>query len=280
MGYGPALPIDKSGSIVVQSGPMNLYARPGAWTISQLSIQDFAGRLVTYSGNELARIIPNPTFQVVNTGTPDILPPTVSAGKLLTPRVSLSSGTPFFGASFTVADNLSGVSEIFILLAGPRSNLSVLASGFPPSPVLNGDIITGADMSSFKAGVGIWTMTVVQICDAATNCLFAATPDRHQAAAWYDDIHADKMSKLWATRLALGLRGSASSLWPGSPPNRHTAPTAMAAAGVLTARRPGLTWRRSPRRGPWGAALAIGRLEPRHHRAEIAGIAAGRMLFR
>ncbi len=176
MGYGPALPIDKSGSIAVQSGPMNLYARPGPWTIAQLSIQDFAGRLVTYSGNELAKIIRNPTFQVVNAGTPDVMPPTVSAGKLRTPRVSLSSGTPFFGASFTVADDLSGVSEIFILLAGPKSNLSVLAAGFPPSPVLNGDIITGADMSSFKDGVGIWTMTVVQICDAATSCLFEATP--------------------------------------------------------------------------------------------------------
>jgi len=176
MGYGPALPIHKSGSIVVQSGPMNLYAEPGAWTISQLSIQDFAGRLVSYSGNELAGIISNPTFNVVNKGTPDVLPPTVSAGKLLTPRVSLSSRVPFFGARLTVADDLSGVSGIFINLAGPRSNLSVLASGSPPSPVINGDIITGADMSRFRADVGIWTITVVQICDVATNCVFDTTP--------------------------------------------------------------------------------------------------------
>ena len=179
--FNDTAPIDKFGSIVVRasSTPMSLYARPGVWLINQVTITDFAGKHTTYSGSQLATIFSTGqiNINVINNGTPDTKLPIISAGKLLTPKVSLGSAVPYFLAQLTVADDLSGVGSAFVFLSGPNAGPSVTARVFPSAPITaSGTIVAGADMSGLGADVGTWTIVAYEVCDVATNCLFDSTP--------------------------------------------------------------------------------------------------------
>jgi hypothetical protein len=179
--FNDTAPIDRSGAIIVQttSAPMSLYARPGVWLINEVTITDFAGRHTTSSGSQLGTIFSTGevNINVINNGTPDTRLPIISAGKLLTPKVSLGSAVPFFEAQLTVADDLSGVRSALIGLLGPHAGSAVTATAFPPRPVVaSGTVVAAFDMSGLRADIGTWTITAYEVCDVATNCLFDATP--------------------------------------------------------------------------------------------------------
>jgi hypothetical protein len=179
--FNDTAPIDKSGAIVVQtaSTPMSLFAQPGVWLINEVTITDFAGRHTTYMGPQLGTIFATGqnNVNVINNGTPDTKRPIVSAGKLLTPKVALSSATPFFLAQLTVADDRSGVGLVLIGLLGPHPGSGVTATAFPPAPVVaSGTVVAAFDMSGLGADVGTWTINAFEVCDVATNCLFDNSP--------------------------------------------------------------------------------------------------------
>jgi hypothetical protein len=104
---------------------MRLYAEPGTWSITKIYISDFAGYTTYSSGSKLLAVIARRTIDVINNGSPDFIRPTVSFGKLLTPKVSLSSPAPYFEAKLTVADDLSGVDSVLVSLQGPGGFLPV-----------------------------------------------------------------------------------------------------------------------------------------------------------
>jgi hypothetical protein len=170
--YGDEVPVNTSGTITVQTAiyPMTLYTGPGAWNVTNLYIEDYKGNYNLYTGRDLAKTLPHPTIKIVNNSKPDLLPPTVSSGKILTPKVSVSSSTPYFEVQLRVADNLSGVYSFTLFLECQGGHTSTEAFAYAPSPILKGTITGGVDMSSFGSALGTWTIAGGEICDLAGNC--------------------------------------------------------------------------------------------------------------
>jgi hypothetical protein len=123
-------------------------------------------------------LFPSVTVAVTNNGTPDTTPPTASHGKILTPTVSLSGASPYFAASLTVADNLSGVASASISLA---STNGVFGAGTQLlAPVSAGKVVAFADLSSTGVAPGTYTVDGYTLCDAADNCASSADPAEAQ----------------------------------------------------------------------------------------------------
>ena len=67
------------------------YAQPGQWVLTSASIQDNQYNYTQYDQAQLAQLFTNPYLTVVNNGPVDVTAPVVTAGKILTPKISLSS---------------------------------------------------------------------------------------------------------------------------------------------------------------------------------------------
>jgi len=165
------------GTIAMQSGHFSLYAAPGNWTLSYLYIYDQAGNATYYGPSQLASLFPSVAIAVTNNGTTDANPPTVSAGAILTPKVSLSSAHPTFDVSLTLADDVSGVAETVIFLTPPGVSGGCGYNNYPPSPVLSGTITNYGSLACFGTpSTGTWTIDGYLVCDAAGNCLDDQSP--------------------------------------------------------------------------------------------------------
>ena len=177
VGYAPELPVDTGGTIEVEDAvlPMSLYSEPGTWTLLDVVIDDDLGQITLYSGAQLSAILPSTTIGVTNSNRPDVVAPTASAGSILTPTVSAGSSTPYFEAKLTVADNVSGVDIADVGLQGPGGIIAG-ASGQPSSPILSGSLIAGLNMSAYAGSLGTWTITSLDVCDIAGNCLLDTSP--------------------------------------------------------------------------------------------------------
>jgi hypothetical protein len=166
------IPDSKSGSMIVQrtGAGLGLYAEPGIWTLTAAYIYDNAGNAASYTGSQLLDIFPSVTITVKNNGTPDVSPPTVSAGEILTPTVSLSSKLPYFKARLTVADDVSGVSYIGMSFIDPSNNYYGI-DYYTSSAVRSGSAVAGFNFAGSGAAPGTYTIQSYVICDVANNCL-------------------------------------------------------------------------------------------------------------
>jgi hypothetical protein len=151
-------------------GALGLYSAAGSWTLEQLTIADAAGNSTVYTGSQLASLFPSLNITVTNSGTPDTQKPVVTAGKILTPTVKLSSAYPSFRAKLTVSDNLSGVANVCVYVQEPGTGGGFCDDGTPPSPLLSGTV----DGDTILKGdpTGTWTIFGYQVCDVAGNCVF------------------------------------------------------------------------------------------------------------
>ncbi len=127
----------------------------------------------------MASIFPSLTIQVTNNGSPDITAPMVSAGRVLTPTVHLSSANPVFGASLTVSDDISGV-QYGVIGVDPPSGSGLIAHQGGSAPVLNGTIKVYAYLNG-SAPTGTWSITQFGACDVAGNCSSDTNPSDIQA---------------------------------------------------------------------------------------------------
>jgi hypothetical protein len=191
--YTTSVPTSKAGKLVVENSYdvlqpqaeyyqyLGLYAQQGPWTLVDAFILDEAGNYTSYSASQIAALFPSVTLNVTNAGTPDSTPPTVSAGKLLTPTVKLGSPRPYFRVQLSAADDISGVAIVEILVTDP-DNGRWISSGSPPSPFLSGNVIAGTNFAADGAvPTGSWTITGYEVCDVAGNCLADANESDVQA---------------------------------------------------------------------------------------------------
>ncbi len=162
-----------------EGGSLTLYAAPGAWTLTDLYIVDQSGAAAAYNQSQIAALFTSgSTFEVTNNGTPDTAPPVITAAKVLTPVVTLSSANPAFGARLTVSDNLSGVGEICIDVTDPHGNEYSCGYDIPPTP-RSVAVNTGTSIAGGSAGT--WTIFDYDVCDVAGNCVYDANPSDIQS---------------------------------------------------------------------------------------------------
>jgi hypothetical protein len=180
----PGPPPPTAGNVAIEQpggegGSLTLYAAPGAWTLTDLYIVDQSGAATAYNQSQIASLFTGgSTFEVTNTGTPDTAPPVITAARVLTPTVRLSSANPAFGAQLTVSDNLSGVGEICIDVTDPNDNEYSCGYDIPPSP-RSGAVNTGTSIAG--GPVGTWSILDYDVCDVAGNCVYDDNPSDIQS---------------------------------------------------------------------------------------------------
>lgn len=152
-------------------GGLGLYAAPGTWTLVSLAIIDSSGTKTTYDQTQIPALFPSgSTIKVKNPASPDTKAPLVTAGKILTPTVHLSSTPASFGARMTVSDDISGVELPCVFVQPPGATAPFCAPIVLPAPVLSGTV----ESWTFIGGLGqtgTGTITGYEVCDVAGNCL-------------------------------------------------------------------------------------------------------------
>ncbi|HEY1961751.1 MAG TPA: hypothetical protein VGG69_04985 [Rhizomicrobium sp.] len=165
-------------------GAFNPYSTPGKWVLDNAYIYDQAGNYTAYSEADLATLFGCPgatdciTVKVTNNGTPDAKPPSITAAKIQTPKVSLASPPASFAASLTVSDNVSGVHYSWVEVCPPNGSGGncVSYSNYTTSPLLSGKItnydwVCGSTDKCSTTSTGLWTIYAFGACDVANNCV-------------------------------------------------------------------------------------------------------------
>jgi hypothetical protein len=151
----------------VNQGGFTLYSAPGKWDVIQINIYDYAGHCTYYEG--VTSIMPQNSVTVVNNGTPDTTPPTISAAKILTPTIKRSATYPFLKLDMTVADDLSGVELVSAVFTNAAKDSSFDIYSGSVAPVRSGIIEAGLRLNA-SYPTGTYVVTSVVACDAADNC--------------------------------------------------------------------------------------------------------------
>jgi hypothetical protein len=172
VGYSIAPPgAEKAGSIVFFN-PFSIYTQPGTWTLTEAQIGDLLGNVTVYSGTKLAALFPSLTLKIVNTGPYGSTAPTVTSGKIETPKVSLSGKLPFFRATLAATDDLSGIESTYIYLNEPDGTAY---PGFPlilqTTQGLKVNATAGVLLNTPGLPTGTWSVTGYSVCNVAGNCL-------------------------------------------------------------------------------------------------------------
>ena len=161
-------PTPATGQIKVQPAgfSLGLYAEPGVWTMTFASIEDNSDLVTYYMGSDLAALFPSLTMNVYNNNKPDFTPPTFSTGTIVTPTVDASESTAYFKATLKVADDVSGVSSIYIDIQA-TNGFQGFARANIPAPTKAGMVMASVNIAGGASGT--WTITGIQIEDAAGN---------------------------------------------------------------------------------------------------------------
>jgi hypothetical protein len=167
-------PSERSGTLNVSEPDyqLSLFSEPGVWTLSYVDIVDYDGSYAFYSTAALGTVFPSQTMRVINAVAPDVAPPAVLSGRILTPKVNAAGAFPWFEAVVVASDNLSGYDYIDLLLQEPNGDVGYPASAYASAPARNGAMVVGEDLSDITgSGLGTWTITGYQACDLANNCV-------------------------------------------------------------------------------------------------------------
>jgi len=145
------------------------WAQPGEWQLTSVLIFDTQQNYTQYNQAQLAKLFPKPYITVVNKGAVDITPPVVTAGKILTPTVSLSSPVPVFRATLTGSDDVSGIGISFVVIKAPGSQFGQTILAPVQTPIKAGTVDAYAPIAS-GSPTGKWSITGYGLCDLAGNC--------------------------------------------------------------------------------------------------------------
>jgi hypothetical protein len=155
-----------------QPSGARLYAEAGAWTLTSIEIVDTKYQATTYSAKKLAKLFPQATINVVNNGTPDFMPPTISAGEILTHRVNLDDPNAVFKASLTASDAVSGVATPILVLASKTAQFNFEPEQILPLPSNDGTFDITVSSLAFEAFPGEWYVAGYGAFDVAGNLFF------------------------------------------------------------------------------------------------------------
>ena len=172
--------------------PLGLYSQPGVWTLTFASIEDKSNLVTYYMGSDLAALFPSLTMTVYNNNKPDFTPPTFSTGTVVTPTVDASGATAYFKATLKVADDVSGVSSIYVDIQAPGGS-QYFARANIPAPTKAGMVTASANIAGGAAGT--WTITGIQLEDAAGNEAEDFSARRHQEGFWHHEFYGDQLRR-------------------------------------------------------------------------------------
>ena len=128
-------------------GPLvlSLYAEPGMWTLTFLSVCGLSNQCTNYYGSNLQALFPRLTFEVSNPNPPDITAPTAQHATIKTPVVSLTNG-PSPEITFSASDDVSGVQSLQVIMSNESGEALELSSPLPSKPILKASFNScGAD---------------------------------------------------------------------------------------------------------------------------------------
>ena len=166
------------------SGAFNPYSSAGKWLLTSAYIYDQAGHYTSYGQAQLATAFGCSgstgciTVKVTNGGTPDVTAPVITAGKILTPQVSLSATSPTFAADLTLSDDVSGVRYTSVRVCPPGTTSGCVSyTNYTTSPFRNGkntnyDWVCGGTGHCNTTPTGHWTIYSFGTCDVAGNCVY------------------------------------------------------------------------------------------------------------
>jgi len=161
------------------AGTFGPYAAPGVWTLWQISIVDRDGGNVGYGPTSLEQLFPVTNITVKNRRMPDVTPPSVISGRVLTPSVSLSSPTPSFGVELKVADDLSGAQNAFVTVESNTNGKTLQQKNPTSAPIRRGEMTAYTSVAGGPTGE--WTILGFGVYDAAGNLFQDANPADIQA---------------------------------------------------------------------------------------------------
>ena len=154
---------------------LSLYAEPGKWTLTGIQITPSDNSSpISYDTAQIATLFGTANFKVVNKGTPDLAPPQFGKGKILTPTVSLKSASPYLAATLNASDDISGVASVYLQFTLSAQALLDTSSSLD-APVLSGKVVSSAYLPS-TTPTGTYTMSAIQVCDYAGNCVNDTSP--------------------------------------------------------------------------------------------------------
>jgi hypothetical protein len=155
----------------------NDYVIDGHWKITAAEICDIATNCHYYDRDSLTDILQNPNFTVKNaTGLSDNTPAKVSAGKIVTPKVSLAKSLQF-KYSLTAAQAVQGIQHLSIYYNPPDSGVQIYEETDLPAPAKSG-VFTGGISLGSDAPLGTYTIVGVGACPVVfqSPCTGAYTP--------------------------------------------------------------------------------------------------------
>lgn len=153
-------------SVNIDSNAFDPFAEPGVWVVSELALVDEAGNKRVYSTTELTGSGYPVNVTVIS--NLDTTPPTLDFFEVLTDVVDVSPGGVQAGYNITASDGQSGVHHVVVTLTSPFGNLVLGSHGALDNPLA---LMTRINAEAFarNADAGIWTVTLLNVVDAAGN---------------------------------------------------------------------------------------------------------------
>jgi hypothetical protein len=160
----------KTGSLEVQTPQMSLYQEPGAWKLNGVTLCDRAGNCSSYLDTQIDPFLSPRTANVVNTRSPDVTKPTMSAGVVLTPTVSLSAATPLMRVRAHLTDDIAGVHAAYVCFKSPSGLQSLCPTGtYSHASLSSNQYMEVAVAAGQPWETGTWTMYLAVISDVPGN---------------------------------------------------------------------------------------------------------------
>jgi len=161
------LPLQISNAFTSQT--FGIYSEPGSWKVTEVVVQSKDGTVSFYYPADIAKLFSSTVVEIISP-SPDMTPPTVGSGAIITPTVSLSSTAPMFVASLAAADNLSGVANADLAIESPGNGSTLVAYVSLAAPLLKGAVYPVLSFNA-QSVAGTYTIVAINVCDYANNCL-------------------------------------------------------------------------------------------------------------
>ncbi len=231
------------------------FAQAGTWTLSDLSLEDTAGNVVTYPATPFPASGVTQSFTVVDSN-PDLMAPAVVGVSISPSSLDVRTAAADLTVDVHVTDAVSGVSGGTVHLISLQG-VDLRDVGFSSNERLSGDLHDGIYRISVPFGTssesGTWAIEVRQLTDAAGNVTSytgTSVPGTRQVqilgtpvvpAAPTDVVAAPGNQRATVSWNAPANGGSVITSYAVTPSVAGVAQTPVVVGNVSSANLPGLT---------------------------------------
>jgi hypothetical protein len=151
------------------------YSPTGYWNIN-LTIRDNAKNYASYNSDSLIDVNGNPSQIQVFSDPTDITPPTISALSLSPITIDTSAADATVNTTVTVADDLSGMSYVFVYLISPSGAQQRYIYCAPTTANFLGGDLKGSTTFPRYSEAGTWKVSSIYLVDNVNNTLYISNP--------------------------------------------------------------------------------------------------------